>query len=542
MVSPRQEQGPAAPFAAKAPLNPKPTDETIKETFESIVIAFILAFIFRAFVVEAFVIPTGSMAPTLLGQHVRVTDAQSGYVFNVDADGPALLAREQTAVSPMTRFPNVLQAGTRTRAGDRILVQKYIYMISEPKRWDVVVFKNPQALNDDQSPGPSINYIKRLIGLPDEQLTLFDGNVYAKPVGNNPFAIARKTDRSKLQRAVFQPIYHSQFIPLDGGHDREHDGRSFAWQTPWVAQGDTQSQWQIDGRRSYVYTGTKPGEITFDFARGDYHRPDMMYPYNQLRRTMRPEPIEDVRVAVTIEPAHAGLALELSTTARLNNRHSPIERLVARVDALGKLTLEAMDPKRQTAGRALAQPVEVGPLVPGRSTQVELWYVDQEASVWIDGQKVTQFRYELTLEQLKARPAPASLPKVRIGISQGSATLHQVQLDRDLYYAVRPLSQRARGGLERMGEHVIGEPLRIGADQFFCMGDNSPMSHDGRFWGSTDAWVKRRLFPYNRDPNGLVPRELMVGRAFFVYFPAPFPYRTNRPGVFPNFADMRFIH
>ena len=34
----------------------------IKETIESILIAFILAFIFRGFVVEAYVIPTGSMA------------------------------------------------------------------------------------------------------------------------------------------------------------------------------------------------------------------------------------------------------------------------------------------------------------------------------------------------------------------------------------------------------------------------------------------------------------------------------------------------
>ena len=43
---------------------------SVRETIESIIIAFVLAFVFRAFVVEAFVIPTGSMAPTLLGQPV----------------------------------------------------------------------------------------------------------------------------------------------------------------------------------------------------------------------------------------------------------------------------------------------------------------------------------------------------------------------------------------------------------------------------------------------------------------------------------------
>ena len=62
-------QPPSTPTpVATAPAKPrritdKPTDESLKETFESVIIAFILAFIFRAYVVEAFVIPTGSMAP-----------------------------------------------------------------------------------------------------------------------------------------------------------------------------------------------------------------------------------------------------------------------------------------------------------------------------------------------------------------------------------------------------------------------------------------------------------------------------------------------
>src|SRR5580700_10087808 len=60
-------------------------DQTnIKETIESILVAFILAFIFRAFVVEAFVIPTGSMAPTLLGAHMRFRCPDCGYRFAVN--------------------------------------------------------------------------------------------------------------------------------------------------------------------------------------------------------------------------------------------------------------------------------------------------------------------------------------------------------------------------------------------------------------------------------------------------------------------------
>src|SRR5215212_613485 len=59
----------------------------VKETIESILIAFILAFVFRAFVVEAFVIPTGSMAPTLLGAHMRFTCRECGYQWDTNYPG-----------------------------------------------------------------------------------------------------------------------------------------------------------------------------------------------------------------------------------------------------------------------------------------------------------------------------------------------------------------------------------------------------------------------------------------------------------------------
>src|SRR5437870_5406002 len=63
---------------------PQVKDSNIKETLESILVAFILAFVFRAFIVEAFVIPTGSIAPTLLGAHMRFTCNDCGYQFAVN--------------------------------------------------------------------------------------------------------------------------------------------------------------------------------------------------------------------------------------------------------------------------------------------------------------------------------------------------------------------------------------------------------------------------------------------------------------------------
>ena len=66
----------------------RPTEkpkETIRDFVEQIVVAIILAILIRGFDAEAFVIPTGSMAPTLMGRHKEVTCPQCGYVYAVNA-------------------------------------------------------------------------------------------------------------------------------------------------------------------------------------------------------------------------------------------------------------------------------------------------------------------------------------------------------------------------------------------------------------------------------------------------------------------------
>ena len=71
-------------------------EQPSRETVESIVVAVILAFLFRAFVAEAFVIPTGSMASTLMGRHIDVTCNECGFRYSCGAssenpgDNPAL--------------------------------------------------------------------------------------------------------------------------------------------------------------------------------------------------------------------------------------------------------------------------------------------------------------------------------------------------------------------------------------------------------------------------------------------------------------------
>ena len=74
-----------APGEIRAGCPPPVQSHAIRETVESIVIAFVLAFLFRTFEAEAFVIPTGSMAPTLMGRHKDVVCPKCNYRYQVSA-------------------------------------------------------------------------------------------------------------------------------------------------------------------------------------------------------------------------------------------------------------------------------------------------------------------------------------------------------------------------------------------------------------------------------------------------------------------------
>lgn len=529
-------------------------DETIKETFESIVIAFILAFVFRAYVVEAFVIPTGSMAPTLLGAHYRAECEQCGYDFkinynaNSDSENPPWM---RGATCPMCRYNINMARNARFLPGDRILVHKYIYTITEPRRWDVVVFKAPHV--------PNTNFIKRLVGLPNESIRLLDGNVYTQHEGESAWKIARKGDAPKVQRAVWQPIYHSQYVPRDQGKLNGPGERMSTnyWQVPWVVEA---GEWDIEGRRSYQYLGGEPGRISFDFyKRGRHFTLPGVYPYNQYDSSSFSDEIEDIRIAAALQPESDDASISLITQTRLAG---PPQNVTARVDVDGTITLSTVDP--ETSATVELMTAQIDPLKVGVATPIELWSVDQELSVWVNGRRELRYLYasELSVDEMAERPPPLRTPRIQIELAGGPATLHRVELDRDLYYASGNPMGPARGGMNRDAQgRVITtdlKPMQLHDNEFFCIGDNNPLSDDGRFWdpdptrsGNSDhvgpdaLWVRQRYFGKEVDDNmrdGIVPGELMMGRAFFVYFPAPYAWKQGGMRMIPNFEDMRFIH
>ncbi|NQV24581.1 MAG: signal peptidase I [Rhodopirellula sp.] len=181
--------------------------DSTRETIESIVVAFVLAFLFRGFEAEAFVIPTGSMAPTLYGRHKESDCKQCGYHILIGASDEindetgyfSSNKRIETAICPNCRFENDVRNAPVFK-GDRILVNKFPYEFRDPERWDVPVFKYPEK--------PTTNYIKRLVGLPNETLVIKRGNVYRIEEDRTRSVLRKPPSR---QKAIQIPVFDNNF-------------------------------------------------------------------------------------------------------------------------------------------------------------------------------------------------------------------------------------------------------------------------------------------------------------------------------------------
>ena len=70
------------------------------------------------------------------------------------------------------------------------------------------------------------------------------------------------------------------------------------------------------------------------------------------------------------------------------------------------------------------------------------------------------------------------------------------------------------------------------------LGGNSPNSEDSRWW-QTKGIANSSLY-YD---EGIVPRDYLVGKALFVYWPSGFkPFRASPLSFVPNVGLMRFIY
>lgn len=122
--------------------------EKIIENVKSLGFAFLVVFAIRSMVIEPFKIPSGSMIPTLLvGDHI---------------------------------FVNKMSYGLKIPFTEWFMDPVYFWKMDGPARGDIIVFKFPR--------NPEIYYIKRVVGVPGDKITVEDKTVYVngEPLARQP--------------------------------------------------------------------------------------------------------------------------------------------------------------------------------------------------------------------------------------------------------------------------------------------------------------------------------------------------------------------
>lgn len=567
-------------------------DFGVRETIESIIIAVVLALMFRAYEAEAFIIPTGSMAPSLQGQHMDLECQNCKLRYRSGA------SKENSETNPKkfvdstycpicqykTKVYNTKEPDHKSNNGDRILVNKFVYDFSEPERYDVIVFKNP---NDGKQ-----NYIKRLIGLPGDNLLIENGDIYVmKEVdGKYKKSITRKPPE-KLKN-VLQTV-----------DDTNHIGKflnDVQWPSRWQAF-DGSDQWTIDNSsENPVFRSIAQPDA--HWLRYRHYQP-LKNEWSTISSGILPTRFRNKKLPLgrligdqygyndgvyqnneaLVSTQNLGLHwvgdLGLEFWANIKSADGILMfdvveggvHFVCEIDiSTGQATLAAKDGVSKS--KVTFQNIDGIPVdYPSGNTAIKgagsyhIMYVnaDDRLNLWIDNKYVAfdaaSFSRNGIAIPTYSSEKPGDAEPAGISSKNAEVEITRIKVLRDLYYT----SVKGQGafGSQVSTENETGESISIieayhrdpeswntdgakeffsakkgqtepmfclekGAtaekDQFLPMGDNSPRSLDGRVW----------------DGENFVERDMLIGRAMLIYW----PHTLNKPiKYFPNFQRMGFI-
>lgn len=461
---------------------------TVAENLECLAIAVVMALILKHFLIEAYKIPTGSMQPTILGN-----DEQG--IF------------------------------------DRVLVNKFSYLIDEPERYEVIVFKYPL----DRSK----NYIKRLIGLPGEHLMIRHGDIFTATPNEDgergPWRVARKPPG--VRDSVLKTIYPSgadgesfddRFQVVTGSHDVEGDDVVLSPNTRIrYGKGESVLDRYLDG-----YDPDWGIDSPFHVQEGGT------------------ETVSDLALGAAVTPAEGAREIVLSVYAD-NIEHRAVlavgggrTRLEMGYRNGGSDDLLPVDGDRSVV---VAETDRVL-LEVDRATDVMFFHVDQELVLEVDGERVLSFGYEIALDgEERADDGAALFPEPRASTNEvafetrgGACALEDPVVRRDIHY------------LAMNGQRQ--QVFEVPDDSLLALGDNTQNSSDGRMWRAQrivfndgtethrersdvheqarrdfiDVYGERyrtrngpapTVFAMDGDAFSFVPRNLLLGKAIAVFWP-----------------------
>ncbi len=449
-------------MAAYLTESPKQRTGLLRQTIEFVVCLTIAVLIYRSWYVEGYIVPTGSMATTLLGMHRQATCSDCGFPFAVGTDAPL----PTHAVCPNCGYPDIPLDELPTISGDRLLVCKSSLASRPPNRWDIVVFQHPMESHKA--------YIKRLVGMPGETVQIHRGDLYIDG------RIQRKT--LDQQRAVSVCVYDDQFRA--GAHS--------ALPPRWQGS-ETVTSWLPED-----HGFSHPGNATDSVQAENTEVIDWLV-YRHWRRVPgRADRVEEVPIT-----DNCGYNQHVSRV--LNHVSDLMLRCDVRAAGAGSLWWRISDGRDQLTAR----------FDPGTG-KAWLWHNDQVVYETVQAVAITSEGavFELSLYDRQflmavggvlvfepytyaesSRPYRPTSQPVAMGVTRLEAEVSKLQLYRDVYYTQPTFVSHP---------WAIGRPYQLGEDEYFMLGDNSTLSEDSRAWPESPA----------------VPAELFVGKPMVVHLPS----------------------
>ena len=413
-----------------------------KENVEAIIVAFIMALVIRCFCIEVFKIPSSSMEPTLLGD-VSPTHRRENCPFNAYH----------------------VPLNSDAASGDRIMVTKYYYALSPVERFDVVVFKFP--LNQAK------NFIKRVVGLPDEELQIHHGNLYVRQKGESKFKIARRTLRTQ------DSIWIDPAKETNGYLGRLEDFKRF-WDAGPVAERSRSGDFLVS-----------EGELSTQEMNGE----------GSVQFSYRPKAIED---GAGKDVDDVRLVYDLEITSPKGQVFSEVVnaygRFEIRLDTEGESQLRYYKP-----GSEKGQPTEIHPLKDvqlsmDRRLKLELAIFDGTAYARVNDGERARITFIENREDLLENENPDR--RIAFGAKGLTFKVRNLALGRDIYYKGREFGR----------DHALHEDeiAKIPPHSYMMMGDNVANSHDSR------AWVQHTF--HLKNGKDIVCEDQQVVRSFSTDF------------------------
>jgi signal peptidase I len=446
--------------------DPEKTPHRWRENVEALTMAIVVALLFKYFVLEISKIPSGSMQPTLMGS----PEAQ---VF------------------------------------DRTLVDKLVYRMRDPERFEIVVFKHPLER--------SRVMVKRLVGMPGEDLRIQHGDLWTRPDEREPWRILRRPPA--VQAAMWRAL--------------RPDPRGREWNVVrgkgWLVEPDALRA-RGDGAARFRESS---GPIRNDPLDG--YPPALLGELAPHYRPAGTHTVGDLRLTgeLTALAGTTAVAFELTEGQRLYELVLPGP--AAPADATARIRVR--DSKAGTERVENGSPVR---LEAGETVDFAVENLDDRLALELDGELLVATEIE---------PSERQDASLTVTVTGAGADLEELEVARDIYY----LPAR---------EHGTSWEVEIGPESYVMLGDNTHDSADSRLWEAVtyavaggegplrgnyrendahpssgrladdtralrlrDEWGELHWFAsagaraIDRSGAPLVPRELILGRAIAVFWP-----------------------